>query len=136
MMGTAAGLVGLAVQQYPEYGEGGGSGLFAGAFFVIWLGIFILMAAASWKIFTKAGKPGWAALIPIYNLIVLLEITGKPLWWFILFLVPFANLVALVLLAVALAQKFGKGVGFAIGLLLLPMVFFPILAFGPARYQG
>ncbi len=136
MMGGVAAFGHLGIQQYPEYGGGGGAGLFAGGFFIIWLAIFIVMVAAMWKIFTKAGKPGWAAIIPIYNLVVLLEITGKPLWWLILFLIPFVNFVAMILVTVALAEKFGKGVGFAIGLLLLPIVFYPILGFGEARYQG
>jgi len=92
------------------------------------------MIASMWKIFTKAGKPGWAAIIPIYNLIVLLEIAGKPLWWFILMLIPFVNIVVFIMVLVSIARNFGKGVGFAIGMLLLPFIFYPMLGFGDARY--
>jgi hypothetical protein len=89
-----------------------------------------------WRIFEKAGKPGWAAIVPIYNSIVLLEIVGKPIWWFFLFLVPGVNLVIAVLVYIELAKCFGKDVAFAIGLLLLSFIFYPILGFGSARYLG
>lgn len=89
-----------------------------------------------WKIFTKAGKPGWAAIVPIYNLIVLLEIAGKPLWFIVLFFIPFANFVALILVAIGVAQAFGKSTGFGLGLAFLGPIFYPMLAFGDATYQG
>ena len=79
---------------------------------------------------------GWAAIIPIYNLIVLLQIAGKPLWWFFLFLIPIVNLVMAILVCIAVAEKFGKGAGFGVGLALLGFIFFPILGFGSAQYQG
>jgi len=103
---------------------------------LIFLAIVVGIIAGIWKVFTKAGKPGWAAIVPIYNLIVLLEIAGKPLWWFILFLIPIANLVAAILVGIAVAQKFGKGSGFGVGLALLGFIFYPILGFGDAKYQG
>lgn len=98
--------------------------------------IAILAIASGWKIFTKAGKPGWAIIIPIYNVIVMLEIVGRPLWWIILFFIPFVNLVTGIIVNVDTARVFGKSTGFAVGLILLPIVFFPILAFGSAQYQG
>src|SRR5438270_13243347 len=101
---------------------------------LIGLAIAVIMVASMWKIFTKAGKPGWAAIIPIYNLIVLLEIAGKPLWWFILMLIPFVNIVVFIMVLLSIARNFGKGVGFAIGMLLLPFIFYPMLGFGDARY--
>ena len=101
---------------------------------IVWVAFAVLMIASMWKIFTKAGKPGWAAIIPIYNLIVLLEIAGKPLWWFILMLIPFVNIVVFIMVLVSIARNFGKGVGFAIGMLLLPFIFYPMLGFGDARY--
>jgi hypothetical protein len=88
-----------------------------------------------WKIFVKAGKPGWAAIVPIYNLIVILEIAGKPIWWFILLLIPFVNIIVLIMVLISFARNFGKGVGFAIGMLILPFIFYPMLAFGDATYQ-
>ena len=102
---------------------------------LIYLGIIVLMLASMWKIYTKAGKPGWACLIPIYNLVVLLEITKKPLWWIILLLIPFVNFVVLIIVYHSLSLVYGKDVGFTIGLLLLPVIFLPLLAFGDARYE-
>ena len=90
----------------------------------------------SWKIFEKAGQPGWASLIPIYNVVVMLRIAGKPEWWIILMLIPFVNLVVAIMALVATAERFGKSTGFAMGMLFLPIIFYPILAFGDATYQG
>jgi hypothetical protein len=109
----------------------GGGGLFL----IIWLAVLVFCVVVGWKIFTKAGKPGWASLIPIYNIYVLLQIVGKPGWWLILFFIPVANLVAAIIISISLAQSFGKGGGFAAGLILLPIVFYPILAFGSATYS-
>ncbi len=103
---------------------------------LVYLLILLVVIASMWKLFTKAGKPGWAAIVPIYNIIVLLEIVGKPIWWIVLFLIPLANLVALILINVELAKVFGKSTGFAIGLILLSPIFLPMLAFGSAQYQG
>lgn len=103
---------------------------------LVWLALIVLMIAGMWKIFTKAGEPGWAAIVPIYNLVVLLKIVGKPAWWVILMLIPFVNFVIAIILSLGLAQAFGKTAGFGIGLLLLPFIFYPILGFGSARYQG
>jgi len=96
----------------------------------------ILFIVCMWKLFAKAAKPGWASLVPIYNTIVMIEIAGKPLWWFVLLLIPFVNVVFGIILMVALARNFGKGGGYAAGLILLPIVFFPMLAFGKAAYLG
>lgn len=82
-----------------------------------------------------AGQPGWSSIIPIYNLIVWLRIVGRPLWWIILFFVPFVNIVISIIITYQLAKVFGKGVGFTIGLILLPFIFYPILAFGQATYS-
>jgi hypothetical protein len=89
-----------------------------------------------WKVFVKAGKPGWAAIIPIYNAIVLLQIVGRPGWWFLLYLIPIVNIVISIMVMIELAKVFGKGTGFGIGLLLLSFIFIPILGFGDAEYQG
>ena len=105
-------------------------------FWIFYLAFTILMIAAWWKIFTKAGQPGWACIIPIYNLYVWCKIVGRPWWWILLMLIPFVNFVILIILIIDLAKSFGKGVGFGIGLLLLAVIFFPILGFGSAQYQG
>lgn len=112
-------------------------GIFAlvfGSFQLVYFAIAIITLVGMWKIFEKAGKPGWAAIIPIYNIIVLLEIVGRPLWWVALMFVPIAQLVVAVILAIDLAKAFGKDVGFAIGMILLPFVFYPMLGFGSAQY--
>lgn len=103
---------------------------------IVYLAIAVLMIVSVWKVFTKAGKPGWGSIIPIYNVILLVQIAGKPVWWFILFFVPIANIVVLILVSIAIAKNFGKGGGFAVGLILLPIIFFPILAFSDAAYVG
>ncbi|MEI2612058.1 MAG: DUF5684 domain-containing protein [Candidatus Promineifilaceae bacterium] len=96
----------------------------------------ILMVAAQWKIFTKAGKPGWAAIIPIYNFVIYLEIVGRPLWFIVLFFIPFVNFIALILLMLDLAASFGKDMIYAILLILFPYVMLLVLAFSDAQYVG
>ncbi|HEV3216692.1 MAG TPA: DUF5684 domain-containing protein [Vicinamibacterales bacterium] len=102
---------------------------------IVYLLVAVVTIPAVWKTFTKAGEPGWAAIVPIYNLIVLLKIAGKPAWWFLLLLVPLVNFVVLIIVLLSLARNFGKGGGFAMGLLFLPPIFYPILAWGDAAYQ-
>jgi uncharacterized membrane protein YhaH (DUF805 family) len=104
-------------------------------FTVLWLAIAVLMVASMWKVFEKAGKPGWAALVPIYNFVVLLEIAGKPVWWIVLFFIPVVNFIVIILFSISLAKKFGKGVGYGLGLAFLGVVFYPMLGFGDARYD-
>ena len=103
---------------------------------ILYLAIIVLMIIALWKIFVKAGKPGWAAIIPIYNFIVLLEIVGKPTWWIILYLIPIVNIIFLIWTINLLSLSFGKDVGFTIGMLLLSFIFIPVLGFGNAEYKG
>ena len=105
-------------------------------FMIIWLAVVVLMIASMWKIFTKAGQPGWASLIPIYNIYVWCKIVGRPGWWVLLFFIPFVNFVIAIILGIDLAKSFGKGVGFGIGIILLGIIFLPILAFSEATYQG
>jgi hypothetical protein len=96
----------------------------------------IIIFVSYWKIYQKAGKPGWAAIVPIYNIIVLLEIIKKPTWWILLFFVPFANIIILFLMVHELSKVFGKDIGFTFGLIFLPVIFFPILGFGKSAYLG
>ena len=105
-------------------------------FVIIYLAVLLLVIASMWKVFTKAGKPGWAAIVPIYNTIVLLEIVGKPTWWIILLLIPFVNIIVLLIVINELSKSFGRGVGTTLGLIFLGFIFWPILAFGSAQYQG
>ena len=98
--------------------------------------IALVLIVAMWKVFTKAGQPGWASIIPIYNLYIWCKIVGRPWWWILLMLIPFVNFIVCIILCIDLAKSFGKGVGFGIGLALLGIIFFPILGFGSAQYQG
>lgn len=102
--------------------------------FCVVVAVFLIIA--QWKIYVKAGKPGWAVLIPIYNTLVMLEIVGKPWWWLLLMLIPFINIIFAIWMINLLSKSFGKDEGFTIGLILLSIVFYPILGFGPAKYQG
>jgi hypothetical protein len=101
---------------------------------VISLAIMVFFIIVAWKIFTKAGKPGWAVLVPFYNIIVMLNMLGKPAWWIILFFIPIANPIIPIILTFELAKVFGKSTGFGFGLLFLGFIFAPILAFGDAVY--
>ena len=98
--------------------------------------VALLIIVAMWKVFTKAGQPGWASIIPIYNLYIWCKIVGRPWWWILLMLIPFVNFIIAIILCIDLAKSFGKGVGFGLGLALLGFIFWPILGFGSAQYQG
>ena len=111
--------------------QSSGMGLFG---MLIWLAVVVLVIAGLWKVFVKAGKPGWACIVPIYNLVVLLEIAGRPIWWIVLFFIPIANIVAAVLIGIDVAKSFNKGTGFGLGLAFLGFIFYPILGFGDATY--
>ena len=112
----------------------GGAGLSMLIYLFVCFALMILMTVGMWKLFDKAGKPGWASIVPIYHFIVLLEIAGKPVWWLVL-LFPFFPVIWIILL-IEIAARFGKGGGFAVGLIFLPFIFFPMLGFGSATYQG
>jgi Family of unknown function (DUF5684) len=119
------------VQQSFSTGSGPGA-----AFWIVWCAIIVFEIAAMWKVFTKAGKPGWAAIIPIYNAIVLLQIAGKPVWWFLLYFIPLVNIVIAIIVTHNISKNFGQGVGFTLGLIFLSFIFYPILAWGDAQYLG
>jgi hypothetical protein len=115
-------------------------GLGAGPWAGISVGILLLVvvsAAALWLTFTKAGRLGWAAIVPFYRWYVLLKIAGRPGWWLVLLLVPVVNLVVWLLVALSLSRSFGRGEVFAVlALWLFPLVGHVILGFGSARYRG
>ncbi len=102
---------------------------------LIELVLLVVVIIGMWKVFEKAGKPGWAAIVPIYNIIVLLEIAGKPIWWIILFLIPCVNLIMAILTYMAVAKNFGKSEAYGLGLAFLPFIFFPMLGFSDAKYR-
>jgi hypothetical protein len=103
---------------------------------LLYIAFIVFVIASLWMVFVKAREPGWAAIIPIYNSIVVLRIVGRPIWWIILLFIPIVNIVVWIVVLVDLAHSFGMGGGFAVGLLLLPFIFFPILGFGDATYRG
>jgi len=116
-----------------DYGNGGGS---SGLILLWFLAIYVLYAIPYYGIFTKSGRPGWAAFIPIYNTVVLLEVVGRPAWWILLFFIPFVNIVIFIIVMNDLSKSFGHGTGFTIGLIFLSWIFMMILAFGSSTYGG
>lgn len=120
-----------------DYSNGtSGMGAFMGFMSFIYFLAIIASIAGMWKIFQKAGEEGWKAIIPIYNLIILLKVIGKPWWWLFLFCIPLVNIYAAVMVCYLLAKSFGKDVGFAVGIFFLGFIFIPMLGFGSARYIG
>jgi hypothetical protein len=103
---------------------------------LVYAGFIVLLCAARWTIFKKAGQPGWKSLIPVYSTIVLLKIIGKPWVWLFLLLLPFINIIYTIWITNLLSKSFGKEAGFTIGLILLSPIFYPILAFGNSKYLG
>lgn len=103
---------------------------------IVGLAIAVLCIIAQWKIYEKAGQPGWACIIPIYNYIILLRIVGKPWWWLLLMIIPIVNIIYLVWMLNMLSKSFGKDEGFTVGLIFLGFIFYPILGFGGAKYIG
>jgi hypothetical protein len=120
----------LTILAQQDDGSGGGASA------IIGLVVGLLVIAGMWRLFSKAGKPGWAAIIPIYNLIVLLQIAGKPIWWILLLFIPIVNFIVIIMIWVGVARAFGKGTGFALGLVFLSPIFVPILGFSDAQYVG
>jgi hypothetical protein len=97
----------------------------------------VILVVALWRVFTKAGRPGWAALIPIYNIYTLVKVAGKEGWWTILFFIPIANVVAAIIVALGVAKNFGKSGAFGFfGLFLFNLIGYLILGFGKAQYVG
>lgn len=103
---------------------------------LLYLAIITFYCITQWKIYEKAEKPGWAIFVPFYNLLVLLEIVGKPTWWILLMLIPGVNVIFFIIVFHNLALSFGKESGFTIGLIFFPFIFLPILAFGDDKYIG
>ena len=128
------------LQTYPDpYGNPYGANPYAAVpawVWVLYIAVIILTIAGMWKAFEKAGEPGWAAIIPIYNAYIITKIAKKPWWWLLLFLIPLVNIIIAILLYIAFAKQYGKGAGFGLGLALLPFIFWPMLGFGKDQYIG
>jgi len=107
------------------------------AMIIVYLAIAVVCIMGYWKVFVKAGQPGWAILIPIYNLYVLLKIAGRPGWWLLLFLIPLVNIGIWIVVAIDIAKSFGQSTVFGVVLLfLLSVIGYLILGFGNYRYLG
>jgi len=103
-------------------------------FLLFYLAGLAFYIAAGWRVFAKAGEPGWGILVPIYNLYLICKIAGRPEWWLILFFIPLVNVAIGLIIAMDIAKAFSKSSGFGIGLWLLSFIFVPILGFGSAEY--
>lgn len=111
------------------------TGPLAALFFLLFgLALTVFLIAGIWKMFEKADQPGWGILIPIYNLILIVRVAGLPGWMFLLLLIPVLNFVANIIVSLELRKRFSKGVGFTIGLIFLPALFYALLGFGSDAY--
>jgi hypothetical protein len=124
------------MENYDAYNSGFAIGAFLAMFAIPALIVWLISVIGMWKMYEKAGKPGWASIIPIYNVIVWLEIIGKPVWWLVMLIIPCVNIIFAIWMINLLAKSFGQTEGFTIGLLLLPFIFYPLLGFGNYRYVG
>lgn len=106
-----------------------------GVAFLLAIALLVFYLGATWKVFTKAGRAGWLSLIPIVNTVVLCQIAGKSGWWVLLLLIPFVDIIVAIMLILELSRAFGHGMGFALGLLFLGFIFWPILGYGSSQYR-
>lgn len=94
------------------------------------LAFVLLVIISMWRVYERAGEPGWAVLIPFYNMYVLTKVAGLSGWWVVAMFIPLINIIALFVVSIGVARRFDRGAGFGVGLALLPMIFYPILAWG------
>lgn len=117
--------------------DSGPAAAFAIFLTIISLVIAVFMVVSLWRLFAKAGKPGWASIVPFYNYIVMLEIAGKPIWWFAMFFVPFADIVFAIMTLFAFVKAYGRSDGFAVLSIFFPFVTYPMMAFSAStQYVG
>jgi len=104
---------------------------------VIGLIVAVIAIIALWRVFSKAGRPGWAAIIPIYNIYTLVKVSGNSGWFTLLYFIPIVNIIIAVIVALGVAKNFGKsGVFGVVGLFLFSVIGYLILGFGSAQYVG
>ncbi len=113
-------------------------GVFSGGMgLLLWVAVVIVVVIGGWKVFEKAGQPGWAIVIPFYNLYVMLKVAGRPGWWLILYLIPLVNLIIMIVVAIDIAKAFGQSAAFGFFLVFLFCgIGYLILGFGNYQYQG
>lgn len=125
-------MIALLAQETSDVATGAGTGLF----FVVYLAFIVLMLVSLWKVFSKMHQPGWFGIIPIFNYVVIAKLSGKDWWWGLLVIIPCIGFIFAILLLNELSKLFGKGAGYTVGLVFLPFIFLPMLAFGSAEYRG
>jgi|SRR5579871_1871663 len=127
----------LLQDNFPNAAAAGGLLAISGILMLLMLAIAVICIIGFWKVFEKAGQPGWAAIVPIYNMVIMLKIIGRPTWWVVLMLIPFVNLVVLLLVSMDMAKAFGQSAAFGVvALFLLCGIGYLMLAFGNYRYIG
>lgn len=133
---TFMNLINVAYEYSYEYSSTSGSGGGLGVFTLVPLGVTILMLVSMWKMFTKAGQPGWASIVPIYNTIILIKMANLSMIYLLFLCIPFLNIYAIFKIYIEIAHKFGKSSGYGVGMIFLSVIFIPMLAFGDATYDG
>ena len=111
------------------------AGLFGGVMWILYVVWIVLVIIGYWRTFVKAGKPGWGAIIPFYNLYLYIMVGGRPGWWLILYFIPFVNIIMDLIVSIDVSRNFGHGTGYGIGLWLLKPIFMLILGFGSDQYR-
>lgn len=139
IMGIAFSLKGGMMAEMANESAGIGI-MFGTVFFMLMMSVLFflvipMLLAGQWRTYEKGGKPGWACLIPIYNMVCIAEMGKQPTWWVIFLFIPLVNIVFAILLLNAMVKAFGKDAGWTVGLLFLPFVFYPMLAWGDARHE-
>jgi hypothetical protein len=139
MLHSLFSVFGQTYYTYDTPSSTGSTGSAVGTLVMVFAGLAIaaIIITGMWRVFTKAGQKGWAALIPIYNTYILLKIVNRPAWWLLVMLfIPIADLLLAIIVMHDLAKAFGKGAGMTIALVLVPFVALPVLGFGKAEYTG
>lgn len=103
---------------------------------VIYLGLilFLIELFSLWAVFEKANQPGWGAIIPIYNAVLLFRVGGQSGWWVLALLILLVNAIVGIWIWLQVAENFGRSWLFGLGLAFLQIIFLPILAFGSSEY--
>jgi hypothetical protein len=126
----------IAQALVPLQNGGGGGGIGGIIGLLVYLAIIVVVIAGMWKAFEKAGQPGWGAIIPIYNIYLMIKISDNDWWWLILFFIPVIQIIAVFKISIDVAKQFGQGLGFGLGLAILSFIFWPLLGFGDYQHQG
>ena len=96
--------------------------------------VTLLFIVPIWKLYEKAGQPGWAVLVPFYNIIIWLRIIGKPWWWLLLMMIPYVGIIWSIWSINLLVKRFGKSEGYTVGVIFLGFIFLPMLGYGSSKY--